>query len=166
MRLVPPRPFKPPREVLTSGLNILNDHYPAGTIVGTAPWCDSLNVDVYRDPRVFQPKRLVVDDVVGVTKAIVTKIRTNFHPFLTGPGSCAGKDIALAEIHLIVAKTLLCFKLQKTPRSTLWEGSPEMAWGKRSRKQFQIVDAYISVKQGPEVQFRKRPIPEADSDQA
>ncbi|OAG05361.1 cytochrome P450 [Paraphaeosphaeria sporulosa] len=166
MRLVPPGPCESPREVLAGGLNVLNDHYPAGTIVGTAPWCDSLNLDVYEDPGVFRPERWVVDDVAGVTKAMVAEIRTNFHPYLTGPGSCAGKNIALAEIHLMVAKTLLRLELRKTPGSTLGEGSPEMAWGERSRKHFQIVDAYISVKQGPEVQFRKRPVPEAISDRA
>ncbi|KAF2266139.1 benzoate 4-monooxygenase cytochrome P450 [Lojkania enalia] len=166
MRLVPPGPCEPPREVLAGGLNVLNDHYPEGTIVGTAPWCDSLNEDVYGDPGVFRPERWIVDDAVGVTKAMVTEIRTNFHPFLTGPGSCAGKNIALAEIHLVVARTLLRFELRKTPRSTLGEGSPELAWGERNRKQFQVVDAYISLKQGPEVQFRKRLVPEAKSDRA
>jgi cytochrome P450 len=157
MRLVPPGPCEPPREVLPGGLNVLNDFYPAGTILGTAPWCDSLNADVYGDPAVFRPERWIVDDALGNTKAMVAEIRANFHPFLTGPGSCAGRNIALAEIHLLVAKTLLRFEIRKTPGSTLGEGSPELGWGERNRKQFQIVDAYISAKDGPEVQFRRRP---------
>ncbi|TGJ85979.1 hypothetical protein E0Z10_g2772 [Xylaria hypoxylon] len=37
MRLVPPEPCEPPREVLSSSLNTMNDHYPKGTIVGTVP---------------------------------------------------------------------------------------------------------------------------------
>lgn len=157
MRLVPPGPCEPPREVLSGGLKVLDDHYPKGTIVGTAPWCDALNVDVYGDPGVFRPERWIADEAAGVTKEMVAEIRTNFHPFLTGPGSCAGKNIALAEILLIVAKTLLCFDLRKAPGSTLGEGRPELGWGQRDSRQFQIVDAYVSLKQGPEVQFRKRP---------
>jgi cytochrome P450 len=163
MRLVPPGPCEPPREVLAGGLNVLNDHYPKGTIVGTAPWCDSLNVDVYGDPEVFRPERWIVDEAAGVTKAMVAEIRTNFHPFLTGPGSCAGRNIALAEIHLVVARTLLRFELRKTPGSTLGEGSPELGWGERNRKQFQITDAYVSLKQGPEVQLKRRRVREEKS---
>ncbi|KAJ4416870.1 hypothetical protein N0V82_006509 [Gnomoniopsis sp. IMI 355080] len=156
MRLVPPGPCEPPREVLAGGLNVLDSHYPEGTIVGTAPWCDSLNVEVYGDPGVFRPERWIADEAAGVTKEMVAEIRSNFHPFLTGPGSCAGKNIALAEILIIVAKTLLQFELRKTPGSTLGEGSPELGWGEREKNLFQIGDAYVSLKHGPEVQFRKR----------
>lgn len=163
MRLVPPGPCEPPREVLAGGLQVLDDYYPEGTIVGTAPWCDSLNVEVYGDPTVFRPERWVVDEAAGITKEMVAEIRTNFHPFLTGPGSCAGKNIALAEILLFVARTLLRFDLRKSPGSTLGEGRPELGWGERDRNLLQIVDAYVSLKQGPEVQFRKRPSAEAKS---
>jgi cytochrome P450 len=156
MRLVPPGPCEPPREVLNGGITVMNNYYPRGTIVGTAPWCDSRNEEVYGDPGVFRPERWIVDEAAGVTKEMVAEIRTNFHPFLTGPGSCAGKNIAMAEIMLVVARTLLRFELRKAPGSTLGEGSPELGWGARDRKQFQIVDAYISLKEGPEVQFRQR----------
>lgn len=156
MRLIPPGPCEPPREVLTGGLTIMNEHYPAGTIVGTAPWCDARNEEVYGDPGIFRPERWIVNEAAGMTKEMVAEIRTNFHPFLTGPGSCAGKNIAMAEIMLVVAKTLVRFDLRRAPGSTLGEGSPDLGWGQRDRRQFQVVDAYISVKQGPEVQFRKR----------
>ncbi|KAG8156500.1 hypothetical protein KVR01_013604 [Diaporthe batatas] len=160
MRLVPPGPCEPPREVLAGGLQVLDYHYPKGTIVSTAPWCDSLNVEVYGDPGVFRPERWIIDEATGVTREMVAEIRANFHPFLTGPGGCAGKNIALAEIMLVVSKTLLRFDLRKTPGSTLGEGRPELGWGQRDRRQFQIADALVSLKQGPEVQFRKRPSPE------
>lgn len=156
MRLVQPGPCEPPREILSGGLNVLGDHYPEGTIVGTAPWCDSLNIDVYGDPGVFRPERWIINEATGVTKNMVAEIRSNFHPFLTGPGSCAGKNIALAEIFLVVARTLLRFELRKTPGSNLGEGKPDLGWGQRDKNLYQIVDAYISCKQGPEIQFRKR----------
>ncbi|KAF2971899.1 hypothetical protein GQX73_g1749 [Xylaria multiplex] len=161
MRLVPPGPCEPPREVLAGGLKVMNDYYPEGTIVGTAPWCDSRNEEVYGDAGVFRPERWIIDEATGVTSEMVAEIRTNFHPFLSGPGSCAGKGIAMAEMLLVVARTLLRFELRKAPGSTLGEGSPELGWGARDRKQFQVVDAYISLKEGPEIQFRKRASPEA-----
>lgn len=161
MRLVPPGPCEPPREVLSGGLHIMGEYYPKGTIVGTAPWCDSRNEEVYGDPGAYRPERWIVDEATGVTQEMVAKIRTNFHPFLTGPGACAGKNIAIAEILLVVSKTLLRFDLRKTPGSTLGEGDPKFGWGERDRKQYQIIDAYVSLKQGPEVQYRKRASPEA-----
>ncbi|KAH7310529.1 benzoate 4-monooxygenase cytochrome P450 [Stachybotrys elegans] len=156
MRLVPPGPCELPREVLAGGLEVLGTFYPAGTIVGTAPWCDSRNADVYGDPGVFRPERWIVDEAAGTTKEMVAKIRTNFHPFLAGPGICAGRNVAMAEMMLIVAKTIFCFDLRKAPGSTLGEGRPELGWGQRERDQLQVVDAYISIKQGPVLQFRKR----------
>ncbi|KAI1172232.1 benzoate 4-monooxygenase cytochrome P450 [Nemania sp. FL0916] len=151
MRLVQPGPCEPPREVLAGGLSILDEHYPEGTIVGTAPWCDSRNEEVYGDPGIFRPERWIVNETAGITKEMVAEIRTNFHPFLTGPGSCAGKHIAMAEILLVLSKTLLRFDLRKTPGSSLGEGRPEMGWGARDRKQFQVIDAYVSLKQGPNI---------------
>lgn len=156
MRLVPPGPCEPPREVLPGGLNVMGSHYPAGTIVGTAPWCDGLNEEIYGDPVVFRPERWIVNEAAGITKEMVAESRSNFHPFLSGPGSCAGKSIALAEMLIVVAKTLLRFELKKTSGSTLGEGSAELGWGERDKRLYQIGDAYILLKLGPEVQFRKR----------
>lgn len=156
MRLVPPGPCEPPREVLAGGLTILNNYYPAGIIVGTAPYCDGMDADVYGDPAAFRPERWIVDDAAGNTKEMVARIRRNFHPFLNGPGACPGRGIALAESALILARTLMRFELRRTPGSTLGEGRPELGWGERNQGHFQISDAYVSVKRGPEVQFRKR----------
>ncbi|KID93447.1 benzoate 4-monooxygenase cytochrome P450, partial [Metarhizium majus ARSEF 297] len=163
MRLVPPGPCEPPREVLAGGLEIMGDYYPKGTIVGTAPWCDSRNDEVYGDAGVFRPERWIADEAAGVTTEMVAEIRKNLHPFLAGPGSCAGRNIAMAEIMLVVARTMLRFDLRKAPGSTLGEGRPELGWGARDRKQLQIGDAYISLKQGPEIQFRRRMSPEMTS---
>ncbi|KAH9902238.1 benzoate 4-monooxygenase cytochrome P450 [Xylariomycetidae sp. FL2044] len=156
MRLVPPGPSESPREVLPGGINIMNEHYPPGTIVSTSPWSDGRNEEVYGDPAVFRPERWIATEDAGVTTEMVAKIRSNLRPFRSGPGNCAGKNIAMAEIMLVVAKTLLRFDFRKTPGSTLGEGSAELGWGQRDRKQFQLVDAFVSVREGPEIQFRKR----------
>lgn len=79
---------------------------------------------------------------------MLAEIRANFQPFLTVPGSHAGKTIALVEIRLVVARTLLRFDLSKTPGSGVGDGEPELGWGQRDRKRFQIVDAYVLVKRG------------------
>jgi cytochrome P450 len=140
----------------------MGDYYPPGTIVGAPPWCDSRNEEVYGDPGVFRPERWIVDEAAGLTKEMVAETRTNFHPFLSGPGSCAGKNVAMAEMLVVVAKTLYRFELRRAPGSTAGEGSPEQGWGARDRKQYQVVDAFVSLKEGPELQFRRRPTSNAD----
>ncbi|KAK7973279.1 hypothetical protein PG988_007413 [Apiospora saccharicola] len=152
MRLAPPGPCDLPREVLKGGI-----YYPPGTIVGTVPWADSRNEAVYDgDATVFRPERWIVDEANGVTAESVVRRRANFHPFTTGPGNCVGKNLAMAEILITVARTLHRLDIRRAPGSTLGGGSPEMGWGATDEKQLQLVDAYIALRQGPEVQFRKR----------
>lgn len=45
---------------------------------------------------------------------------------------------------------------QEDPRRAKFGAlSPELGWGERNRNQFQIGDAYISLKQGPEKRYVK-----------
>ena len=91
-----------------------------------------------------------------MTKESISRLKANFHPFLTGPGSCVGKNVAMTEIMITVARTLHRLDIRRVPGSTLGGGKPEFGWGARDENQFQLVDAYISLRHGPEVQFRKR----------
>jgi cytochrome P450 len=156
MRLTPPGPSEVPREVLPGGIQIKGEYYPAGTIVSTVNWATSRNQEVYGDPEVFRPERWIVDESTCVTKEEVSRIRVNFHPFLTGPGNCIGKNLATMEILLIVARTLYRLDVRRSPGSTLGCGAPELGWGARDRRQLQLGDAYLSLRHGPEVQFRRR----------
>lgn len=53
MRLTPSGPCELPREVLSGGILIKGEYYPQGTIVGTVPWVNSRNEEVFRDATVF-----------------------------------------------------------------------------------------------------------------
>ncbi|GAB1318167.1 Benzoate 4-monooxygenase cytochrome P450 [Madurella fahalii] len=156
MRLSPAGPCETPREVLPGGILIKGEYYPRGTIVAAAPWVDSRSTKVFGDAEVFRPERWIVDESTGVTKETVARMRAGFHPFLTGPGSCIGKNLAMTEIMITVARTLHRLDVRRAPGSTLGGGNPKLGWGARDPGQFQLVDAYISLRKGPEVQFRKR----------
>ncbi|ETS80426.1 hypothetical protein PFICI_07955 [Pestalotiopsis fici W106-1] len=156
MRLTPSGPSELPREVLPGGLEIKGEYYPPGTIVGTAAWPNSRNEEIYGDPNVFRPERWIVDNVAGVTQEDVARARSNFHPFSMGPGNCIGKNLAMTELLITVAQTLYRLDVRRAPGSTFGGGSPELGWGARDAKQFQLKDAYISLRKGPMVQFRKR----------
>ncbi|KAK8037395.1 benzoate 4-monooxygenase cytochrome P450 [Apiospora marii] len=157
MRLAPPGPSELPREVLPGGLTVRGEYYPPGTIVGTVPWADSRNEAVYDgDATVFRPERWIVDEESGVTADSVARRRANFHPFTTGPLNCVGKNLAMTEIMITVARTLHRLDIRRAPGSTMGGGRAEFGWGATDEKQLQLVDAYIALRRGPEVQFRRR----------
>ncbi|KAI1853895.1 hypothetical protein JX265_012580 [Neoarthrinium moseri] len=156
MRLTPVVPSELSREVLPGGITIKGEYYPPGTIVGSANWASSRNPDVYPDADVFRPERWIVDEAAGVTKADVALVRSNFHPFASGPGNCVGKNLAMTELMITLARTLHRMDVRREPGSTEGAGAPELGWGARDDKQFHLYDAYISLRHGPRVQFRKR----------
>ena len=156
MRLTPSGPCDLPREVLPGGLVVLGEHYPAGTTVGTTPWADARNNEVYGDGEVFRPERWIVDEAAGVSKEDITRIRANFHPFAAGPGNCVGQNFAMVEMMITVARLVHRLDIRRAPGSTKGGGSPELGWGRHDSSKYQVVDAYISILEGPEVQFRRR----------
>lgn len=155
MRMVPAGPSELPRQVLPGGTVIAGERFPADTIVGTAAWCDGFNDDVYGDAAVFRPERWIVDEDNVAEE--VARIRANFHPFSIGPFNCAGMKFAMQEVMLVVAKTVWRFEMRLAAG---WEGGEgrrhRRRVGEREMPVFQVGDAYVTVKEGPVVQFRKR----------
>ncbi|KAI0599544.1 benzoate 4-monooxygenase cytochrome P450 [Biscogniauxia sp. FL1348] len=149
MRLTPTSPSELPREVLPGGIRIKGQYYPAGTIVGTVPWASVRNTGVFGDAEVFRPERWMLDE--GATEDELKRAKAGFRPFLSGPCNCVGQNLAMAEILITVARTLHRLDVRRTPGSTLGGGKAAP-----DRNQFQLVDAYISLRKGPEVQFRRR----------
>ncbi|CAG8982845.1 hypothetical protein HYALB_00006655 [Hymenoscyphus albidus] len=157
MRLSPSGPSELPRQVRKGGTIINGDFYQEGTIVGASGWETGHNEDVYGE-EVFRPERWIPDEGTGVTQEDVNIFRANFHPFAKGPGSCPGKNIAILEPSITIARMLHRLEVRKPPtgENSLGEGNPNGGWGKRNQNIFQIQDSYISVRNGPMVQFKKR----------
>lgn len=158
MRLTPSGVSELSREVLRGGITIKGEHFPEGTIVGTSPWVNSRNEEIYGDPNLFRPERWIADEpgTGPVTQEQVARMRSNFHPFAAGPGNCVGKNLAMAELMITVARTLYRLDVRRAPGSMIGSGKPALGWGARDPNQYQLIDAYISLRHGPEVQFRRR----------
>ncbi|CAG8973607.1 hypothetical protein HYALB_00009759 [Hymenoscyphus albidus] len=159
MRLSPAGPGELPREVRKGGATIDGDFYPAGTIVGSSNWTTGHNEAIYGDTtEVFYPERWIPNPSTGVTQEDVKLARANFNPFATGPGSCPGKNLAILELSMTIGRTLHRLEIRKplTGNNTLGEGDPANAWGKREKNVFQVEDAYVAVRHGPMLQFKKR----------
>lgn len=144
------------REVLPGGLNVAGHHLPEGIHVGVATWALMHHEECFGDPWVYRPERWIVDSVTGVTAEDVARAQSCSHPFSIGQGSCIGRKLAMAELLITTAKTLHRMDVRLAPGDTLGAGAPELGWGMRSKDHITLKDAYIAVRDGPVVQFRRR----------
>ena len=143
------------RTVLPGGQMINGEFYPAGVTVTTSGWSSGRS-DEYGDPNVYRPERWIVDEKAGVTAEDVTRISTYMRPFSTGWSSCVGQNLAVLELSLTIARTLFRLDVRAAPGSTLGEGNPSLGWGRRNRNEYQVFDAFVSMRDGPMIQFKRR----------
>ncbi|KAH8764643.1 benzoate 4-monooxygenase cytochrome P450 [Hyaloscypha finlandica] len=87
---------------------------PPGITVGVNQYSACRSGDNFTDPSSFNPERWL-----GATRFANDK-RTAFQPFSTGPRNCLGKNLAYAELRLIVPRTLWNFDLELMPDSQNW----------------------------------------------
>ena len=155
MRLTPAGPSELPRTVLPGGQTIDGEFYPEGINVGTSGFASGRS-DGFGDPYLYRPERWIPNEETGITAEDVTRIKSFVHPFSAGSGNCVGQNLAILEMLTTIARTLHRLDVRAAPGSTLGEGSPKLGWGRRDPNQFQLHDAYVSLRQGPMVQFKKR----------
>ena len=92
-----------------------------------------------------------------MTEDDVARAKSTFFPFSLGSYNCAGKNLAILEILVTVARTLYRMDARALPGNTLGEYRPELGWGQRDRKTYEFTGDYLAVdRKGPVLQFRKR----------
>lgn len=84
------------------------------TSVAVPQWASYQSSSNFRDPQKFVPERWLgdpryADDVRGVLQ-----------PFSVGPRNCIGRNLAYAEMRLIMARLLWNFDLELMPESEEW----------------------------------------------
>ena len=156
MRLTPAGPSELIREVLPGGLEVDGKFIPEGVMVGVAHWAVLHSEENYGDPSTYRPERWIVDPVTGVTAEDVARAQSTFQPFSMGSGNCVGQKLAILELLITIGRTLYRMDVRRASGAVLGQGSPELGWGMRSKDQFQVKDAYITIKDGPLLQFKKR----------
>ncbi|KAF2804404.1 benzoate 4-monooxygenase cytochrome P450 [Mytilinidion resinicola] len=156
LRLSHPAPSELPREVLSGGATIDGMFYPAGIVVGCANWSLGHNESVYGDANTFRPERWIPDEIN--TETDILNLRKGFHPFSIGPGNCAGQKVAMLELLLTFARTLwrLDVRIADGEKVKVGEGSKECGQDQKEPKQMVVKDAFLCLKDGPIVQFRRR----------
>ena len=146
------------REVLPGGTTVEGHFFPEDVQVSTCLYCLSYNKDVYDDPFTFRPERWIAntDDPQGDPAEKVALAESGFCAFSTGTRGCVGKNMAWMELLIVVAKLVYKFELKQDPTNNLGAGSPSGAPGHRDRDIYQIQDAFISLRDGPMIQYKRR----------
>lgn len=123
LRIYPPVAITLPRIVPHGGAEILGTHVPAGTTVGVNHYATYHHPSNFENPECFIPEKWLDE-----SETLRSNIEA-FQPFSHGPRSCLGKNIARAEMRLLLAKLLVRFDW------TLDNAASETGWmeGQRVR---------------------------------
>jgi cytochrome P450 len=169
MRLSPSVGGLLPREVLAGGITIDGHDIPEGTVVGTPHYAIHHNERYY--PRAFEyvPERWIAGSSIAskdasgptaqtVTETDVARAQAAFCPFSIGPRGCIGKGLAYVEMMTTLARVLFLYDIRQAEGVTDPGdgGKPGAEWGRHRRGEYQLVDTFTSLKDGPMVQFRRR----------
>ncbi|RYP29493.1 hypothetical protein DL767_006683 [Monosporascus sp. MG133] len=126
LRMYPPVSVAMPRQAPKGG-GIVSGHFvPEGTEVGV--WQLAINhaPELWADPKSFHPERFLGDPRFANDRLDAMQ------PFSTGPRNCIGKNLAYAEMRLILAKIAFNFDLRLAEESRHWMKDQKafMAWAK------------------------------------
>ncbi|KAK4953295.1 hypothetical protein LTR10_009004 [Elasticomyces elasticus] len=114
LRYFPPVPAGFERRVPQGGEVVSGVYLPEGTSVSVSQYPAYHSKSNFRDPENFAPERWMGDE------KYVDDKRASCQPFSIGPRNCIGKNLAYAEMRLILAKMIWSFDLELDSRSATW----------------------------------------------
>ncbi|RYP03582.1 hypothetical protein DL764_005043 [Monosporascus ibericus] len=118
-RTYPPVPSGLPRQTTKGGSFIVNQVVPEGTVVYVHPMSINLSPMNFADPLEFVPERWLKDPPAKYANDNLEATQ----PFSVGPKSCIGRNLAMAEMRLILARMVWNFDLELCDESRGWKGS-------------------------------------------
>ncbi|KAF2012093.1 cytochrome P450 monooxygenase-like protein [Aaosphaeria arxii CBS 175.79] len=110
LRIYPPVPTGFPRVVPAGGDTISGVYVPGGTSVYVSQHASNLSPRNFKNPEVYAPERWLASK--DPSSEYANDNRAAYSPFSFGPRSCLGKNLAYAEMRLILAQMLFNFDLE------------------------------------------------------
>ncbi|KAF1941734.1 cytochrome P450 monooxygenase-like protein [Clathrospora elynae] len=120
LRYYPPVPTGFPRVVPKGGDHISGHYIPEGTSVYMSQYAANHSTRNYKDPEAYVPERWLGDERYKDDNKDI------FNPFSFGPRNCLGKNLALAEMRLVLAKLLFKFDLELVDKEKDWFGEQKL----------------------------------------
>lgn len=155
MRMSPPVPAEPSREVLEGGTTVNGHYFPQGSLVSTALWAMHYNKEYYPEPLQFRPERWIVGEAGSTTDSVILA-ESAFCAFSTGSRGCVGKNMAWLEMRIVMAKMLWRYEIKQDPVNKLGGGRADARPGRREEGQYQTYEMFVSNRKGPMVQLKER----------
>ncbi|KAI1271128.1 cytochrome P450 ClCP1 [Xylaria sp. FL0933] len=122
LRLAPAVPFGHPRVVPPGAGEVCGQNLPSGTKLNVMAWAMYRSETNFKNAATFYPDRSVQHSPNRWLSWNGYDKRDAFEPFSLGARNCIGKNLALAELKLILARTIFNFDL------SLPEGRRSMGW--------------------------------------
>lgn len=155
LRMAPPVGAELDREVLKGGTVVDGEFVPEGVNVSVGHYCLSYNNEIFPEPLEFRPERWIVGEKASSAESVALA-ESAMCAFSAGPRGCPGKNLAWMEMMIVMAKIMYKFEVRRDFANNLGGGSPEGRVGRRNVDQYQTYDAFVSLRQGPMVQFKRR----------
>lgn len=161
LRMTPPVPAELQREVLPGGVVIEDRFFPAGTTVSVSPYALGHSEEVFPEPFAFRPERWLAGEKGPggevVSEESVRASERALSAFSAGSRGCIGKNLAWMEMTLVLAKLVYTFEMRRDPGNNLGGGDPiHGRLGRRNPDEYQIYDIFVSLRDGPMIQLKRR----------
>ncbi|PLN85917.1 putative cytochrome P450 monooxygenase [Aspergillus taichungensis] len=128
LRIYPPVTGTVPRLAPEPGAMVCGKFVPGGTSLGMHHYSCSRSAANFSQPDTFIPERWLEDP----DGQFSSDQKDAFQPFSYGPRNCIGKNLAYAEMKLIVASFFWNFDIQRQPGIEHWaDQKTNMTWKKK-----------------------------------
>ncbi|KAK2028458.1 isotrichodermin C-15 hydroxylase [Colletotrichum zoysiae] len=114
LRMYPPVTSGLIRQVPEGGCQIASQHVPKGTLVEIQQWSASYSPDNWTRPWEFRPERFLDDGKAEHNRPEALQA------FSTGPRNCLGKNLAYAEMRLVLARIIYDFDIELAEGNESW----------------------------------------------
>ncbi|KAK5652338.1 hypothetical protein OQA88_10530 [Cercophora sp. LCS_1] len=112
LRMYPPVTSNLVRAVPEGGAQVAGRFIPGGTYVEVQHWSVNHSKDNFADPWEFKPERFLDPKKTDVLEAL--------QAFSTGPRNCIGRNLAYAEMRIILARLVFDFDMKLADDSKDW----------------------------------------------
>ncbi|EUC37309.1 hypothetical protein COCCADRAFT_23027 [Bipolaris zeicola 26-R-13] len=122
LRMYPPVPTGFPRVVPQGGANISGHYISGGTSVYVSQYAMHHSSRHFKNPDEFVPERWLE----GANGEYSGDKKDGFNPFSFGPRNCIGKNLAWAELRLIISSIFFAFDFELVDKEIDWMAMQEV----------------------------------------
>ncbi|KAH7323227.1 cytochrome P450 [Stachybotrys elegans] len=134
LRIYPPATLTPTR--MSPGADVDGIHMPQGVGVMVSIWATNRNPEHFHEPNSYRPERWLKPSHPRYDDRFANDNRSMCKVFSHGPRDCIGKNLAYAEMRLIISLVLYRFDFSLAPGQEDWHTSQttSITWEKRPLK--------------------------------